>query len=93
MEEAKAFGFKDRQFGKAIASTAGNNPSFRRARRPDKPLVLGPLKQGDCTMDDATIWLSSDETGIFSAYTITSDDGDVWICRPSALVGQNGLIV
>src|SRR5437764_13092435 len=41
----------------------------------------GQINHGDCTMSNATLWLSSDGTGRFYAYTKTSDSGDVWLFR------------
>jgi hypothetical protein len=49
------------------------------------------ITHGDCTMDDAVIWLSSDGTGLFSAYTKSSSDGDVWIVQALALLDNNGV--
>jgi hypothetical protein len=51
----------------------------------------GTINHGDCKMDDAVLYLSSDGTGIFTAYTITTDDGDVWIVEGLGLLDNNGV--
>lgn len=51
----------------------------------------GQINHGDCTMSNATLWLSSDGTGRFYAYTKTSDSGDVWLFRRLGLLDNNGV--
>ena len=49
------------------------------------------ISDGDCKMTNAVLWLSSDGTGRFAAYTITNDDGDVWLVKGLALLDNNGV--
>lgn len=52
----------------------------------------GELHHGDCLMESgATLWLSSDGTGRFYAYTRSTSNGDVWIWRHFSLMAANGV--
>jgi Family of unknown function (DUF6294) len=51
----------------------------------------GQIRHGNCTMSNATLWLSSDGTGRFYAYTKSDHHGDVWIWRHFSLMASNGV--
>ena len=51
----------------------------------------GDITHGDCVCNSATLWLSSDGTGRFYAYTKTDDSGDVWLFQGLALLDNNGV--
>jgi hypothetical protein len=51
----------------------------------------GEINHGDCTMSNATLWLNSDGTARFYAYTKTNDSGDVWLFRALSLLDNNGV--
>jgi hypothetical protein len=90
-KKPKPLDLKIASSGKPSALQRGIIPALDALDVQTKWWSWNPLTQGDCTMDDATIWLSSDGTGIFSAYTKTSDDGDVWIVQALALKDNNGV--
>jgi Family of unknown function (DUF6294) len=51
----------------------------------------GQINHGDCVMSNATLWISSDGTARFYAYTKTDDSGDVWLFRRLGLLDRNGV--
>ena len=53
-------------------------------------LSWGSISAGDCTMDDATVYLYPDGQIFFQAYTLTSSSGDVWIVRGITFTDSDG---
>jgi hypothetical protein len=48
------------------------------------------ISAGDCRMEDAIVYLYPDAQIYFSAYTITSSSGDVWIVRGITFYDASG---
>lgn len=55
-----------------------------------KSWTWGRIEIGDCVCRDAELTLYSDGLAYFSAYTSTSDSGDVWLFKGLALLDSNG---
>jgi hypothetical protein len=50
----------------------------------------GTIRAGDCTMDQAHVYLYPDAQIYFYAYTMTQSSGDVWIVRNIRFLDADG---
>ena len=74
-----------------LVLTAGLVPALDNLNITTNYWTWNTINHGDCKMTNAVLWLSSDGTGRFAAYTITTDDGDVWLVQGLALLDNNGV--